>query len=71
MIYSLNTCVVCNEDGEVAESYGITSKNKIIKDVSTDKNKMMELIKRCNELDVSEIHIKDIVEDFLVNNGFY
>jgi len=36
-----------------------------IEDISTEKGEIEELVGRCNGFDVSPIHLKDIVMDFL------
>lgn len=66
-MYKLNICTICDENGNDINSYGISFKNKKINDVSTDKNKVLKLIEKCNKLKVSEIHIYDIIEDFFVD----
>lgn len=47
--------------------YGIATSNGtlIIEDISTEKDKVEKLIVNCNDFDVSPIHLKDIVIDFL------
>ena len=47
--------------------YGIVTSNGtlIIEDISTEKDKVEKLIVNCNDFDVSPIHLKDIVIDFL------
>ena len=36
-----------------------------IHDITEDKNRLFELIQRCNKYKLSLVHIHDIVEDFL------
>ena len=36
-------------------------------DVSSDKNTRAELVSLCNRLQLSPIHLHDVVEDFLAN----
>ena len=38
---------------------------KEIHDITEDKNKLFELVKKCNKYKLSVVHIYDIVEDFL------
>ena len=38
---------------------------KTIKDISLNENDVNELINKCNRLKLSEIHIDDVIEDFL------
>ena len=37
----------------------------VINDILPDRQKVEELVKVCNEMEVSPIHLPDIVEDFL------
>ena len=37
-----------------------------IHDITTDKKKLLDLINTCNELQLSTVHLNDIVEDFFV-----
>ena len=34
-------------------------------DLSSNKSEVAELVSRCNELELSPVHVKDVVEDFL------
>lgn len=36
-----------------------------IKDISLNKNELSSLIEKCNRLKLSEIHIYDVIDDFL------
>ncbi len=51
--------------------YGIEAigdQNIKIPDITTDRDKLIELINKCNEQSLSELHIYDVCEDFLVLN---
>lgn len=37
-----------------------------IHDITSDREKLAELVKKCNELQLSTVHLYDVVEDFLV-----
>ena len=39
---------------------------KYIGDVSCDKEEVEELVRMCNQLELSDVHIYDVVEDFLI-----
>ena len=65
-MYKINITTVTNEDGETAQSYGITYDSREIYDISTDKEKVERLIALCNEGNLSPIHIDNIIDDFLV-----
>ena len=60
-----------SENGEKYISYGISAKSgwgtplDEIRDVSTDRNAVAELVKTLNRMNVSVTHLKDVVEDFL------
>lgn len=66
-MYTLNHSVVLDENGLKHDTYGITYGAKIIKDISTERQKIERLINLCNALDLSPIHIEDVIEDFLVD----
>ncbi len=36
-------------------------------DITSDKNALAELVSLCNRLQLSPIHLHDVVEDFLTN----
>ena len=68
MNYVLNETVVKDEEGKAWDTYGITYGDIVIEDISTEKCKIEKLVSLCNELDLSPIHIHDVVDDFLVHN---
>lgn len=37
-----------------------------IHDITTDKQKLLDLINTCNRLQLSTVHLNDIIEDFFV-----
>lgn len=37
-----------------------------VHDVTSDKERLSELVLKCNELGLSQIHLRDVVEDFLL-----
>lgn len=62
-------------DGTSKISFGIayaeiydneTTVIKTISDITCDKQAIEKLIHLCNDLDLSIIHIEDVVEDFLI-----
>lgn len=62
------TYTLCEEQNEDnATSYGIIVMKKIkeIKGITTDKEKLTQLINLCNQLELDPIHLKDVVCDFL------
>ena len=55
--------------GEAHIGYGIayTENNYLsFEDLTLDPISVAKLVKLCNELDLSPIHLKDVVEDFLI-----
>ena len=66
-MYKLNACTVYDENNNKIKSYGISFENEKIQDISINKEKIIKLVKKCNKLKISKLHIYDIVEDFLVD----
>lgn len=64
-------------DDSVSKSYGIavcanigmnetTSVLALIQDITTDRDALDELVNLCNSMELSPLHIRDVIEDFLV-----
>ena len=53
------------ENGKEAETYGISRGSTIVADISLCKSEIQEFVELLNRLDASEIHARDLVEDFL------
>ena len=50
------------EDSESNESdYALET----VSDVTSDEKTIIELVDNCNRLELSSVHLKDVVEDFL------
>lgn len=66
--------LICEEiffEGEKTRVFGIEAKSETniqIHSISTDKQAVEQLVKKCNELSLSSLHILDVCEDFLVSN---
>ena len=67
----------CFLEGIAYISYGIaacarTKRNEapaviaLVKDITPNRKKLLELVKNCNRLNLSPLHLKDVVEDFLI-----
>lgn len=67
-----------SENMDVRISYGIVACSNMevdgtsiivasIRDITNDKMSICELIKHCNDLNLSVIHLDDVVEDFLAS----
>lgn len=67
--YSLVKSEVYIEDHGIVTTYGIKTDNLenniIIKDISTSITKVNNLIKLCNDNNVSLIHLEDIIDDYI------
>ena len=58
-------------DGEAHIGYGISyTENSALsfEDLTLNPIAVAKLVKLCNELDLSPIHLKDVVEDFLIES---
>ena len=58
-------------DGDSYVGYGIGyTENSTLsfEDLALDPIVVAKLVKLCNELDLSPIHLKDVVEDFLIES---
>ena len=53
------------ESGNEVETYGISRGSTAIADVSLCKTDIQNFVELLNRLDASEIHARDLVEDFL------
>lgn len=53
------------ESGNEVETYGISRGGTIVADISLCKSDIQEFVELLNRLDASEIHARDLVEDFL------
>ena len=65
--YILNKSLITDEQGVTHETYGITCGERIITDISTNKQSIESLIKKANKTGLSPIHLDDVIEDFLVD----
>ncbi len=64
-MWDLTQSSVVAENGSTHETYGISKGSTVIRDISLNKKEILDLVKLLNKLDVSEIHARDIAEDFL------
>ncbi len=67
-MYKVTETVIKAEDDTSRITYGIKSENFSFNDLSCDKNKIEKLCQMCNDKDLNECHISDIIQDFLVFN---
>ncbi len=63
--------------GETRTSYGIVAYSNVdqdgsktivasVRDVTIDKDGLTKLVNDCNRLELSTVHLNDVVEDFLL-----
>ncbi len=64
-MWNVTQSSVVAENGVKHETYGISKGGTVIKDISLDKQEIHTLVELLNKLDVSELHARDIAEDFL------
>lgn len=64
-MWTLVSAYVTSEAGESVETYGISCGKTVIKDISPNKQEIIEFVKLLNRLDASEVHAAELVEDFL------
>lgn len=50
-----------------AENDGTATVLQSINDITSDREKIQALVETCNRLKLSIIHLRDVVEDFLVD----
>ena len=53
-------------DQQEYRSFGIQYDGGMVKDLSVDRSKVKRLVDQCNRLCVSERHLQDVVDDFLI-----
>lgn len=66
-MYRTTKSIITDEDGNSHLTYGISYEERSFNDISTDKSKIERLVMLCNEQKLSPIHLKDVIEDFLVD----
>ena len=52
-------------EGKTAVTFGISCETVSIDDISTNEMEIKDLVDKCNRLELSPIHLYDVVEDFL------
>jgi len=68
--------LVCGDDTRI--SYGISAYSGTeseytpdirisVHDITSDKNRIINLINLCNQLELSSIHLHDVIDDFLAD----
>ena len=69
--YCLRMDVILREDGVLYIAYGLDAVDadgrilRSVPDVLLDRQRVMDLIDRCNALELSLIHLDDVIEDLL------
>ncbi|MBQ8170967.1 MAG: hypothetical protein IJZ95_03135 [Oscillospiraceae bacterium] len=62
-MWKLTETEMTNEDGIVYTAYGFVCGETTIADFSSVKNETLRFIELLNRLDVSPLHIYDVIED--------
>lgn len=67
-MYQLYEAIYTNEDNISYVGYGIreTKSYITIKDITGDRQEIEKLIEKMNRLDLSVIHMRDVIEDFII-----
>ena len=69
--YCLRRDVILREDGVLYIAYGLDAVDadgrilRSVPDLLLDRHRVMDLIDRCNALELSLIHLDDVIEDLL------
>lgn len=53
-------------DGNTFKAFGIASSDSYVEDISVDREFVARIVTMLNENDVSEIHMREIIEDMLL-----
>lgn len=53
------------DDGTEITTYGVSAGSTVINDISADRQKIENFVRRLNRYGASEIHAYELVEDFL------
>jgi hypothetical protein len=61
---------ICIENEQYI-TYGIKCKTTSVRDISTSKEYVKSIIEALNKRDVAEVHLIDIVEDYLADDEPY
>lgn len=67
-MYSMTETEAETED-QTAKTYGVAWEGGSIPDLSLDRGKVLGFIARLNEGELSLLHIRDAVEDFVNGDG--
>lgn len=52
-------------EGREQITYGMLCGERVIPDMSTEKEKVDELVSLCNELDLGPVHMQNVVDDWI------
>ena len=64
-VWKMISTRIMTESGKEVETYGISRGSTVVSDVSLCKTDIQEFVELLNRLDASEVHARDLVEDFL------
>lgn len=64
-MWKITKTTIFSENGTEHDTYGISKGSITINDISLNKEKIENLVSLLNEMDLSEVHAHDVVENFL------
>ncbi len=64
-MWQVISCTIAAEDGSSVETYGLKCNSTEINDITLSKQEITEFVEQLNRLGASEIHAKELVENFL------
>ncbi|MCM1166543.1 MAG: DUF6514 family protein [Lachnospiraceae bacterium] len=64
-MWQIISCTTASENGRTVETYGLKINSTEINDITLSKQDITEFAELLNRLGASEIHAKELVEDFL------
>ena len=64
-VYELVQSVQLDERGNRIECFGIRLGDRVLGDVSPDRERLSRLVQAMNELKLDPVHFRDVVSDFL------
>lgn len=67
-MWKIISTLTATENGKEVETYGISRGGTFVADVSLCKSDIQKFVELLNRLDASEVHARDLVEDFLGKN---
>ena len=63
-MYSIIETIIESE-GKQFKTYGVRCNECEVPDLSADRSAVQKLVEKCNRLNLSPCHLKDVAEDFI------